>query len=463
MTEPSRSARRGLRVRWALAGCAMLVTLCVIDIGPPASATTSGMLLWARRYDGPVNGDDTAYSIATSPGGKRVFVTGSSAGDGADYGTVAYATSTGQRLWTARYDGPVGGTDMAVDIAVSSDGSAVFVTGVSDARGGVGWATVAYDAASGSTIWSRRHRGGAQAVAASLDGSMVFVTGSAHGDFATLAYDATTGATRWASRYDGPANLDDGAASIFVTADRVFVTGTSYGSAATLGDYATVALDAARGHRIWVRRYNGPGDGYDFAASVVGGADGSRIFVTGDSAAADGTTDDFATVAYDSTGQQLWVRRFGSRYTSYALAAAAAEDGSSVVVTGYVLRAASGGDFATIAYDGTTGAKRWLAPFTSHAVNHDTPLSIAMSPDSDAVYVTGQSYRGADTGEDVTTLAYGVDTGALLWSRFYTGAGHETDLGWSIGVSPDASEVLVTGKVGQTPPRPDYVTLAYEA
>ena len=62
-----------------------------------------GAKLWARRFSGPGKGSDVANSVAVSPGGGRVFVTGLSTGTSeSDYLTVAYNAATGARLWTAR-------------------------------------------------------------------------------------------------------------------------------------------------------------------------------------------------------------------------------------------------------------------------------------------------------------------------------------------------------------------------
>ena len=208
--------------------------------GRPASVP--GSQLWVRLYNGPGNGFDAASSVAVSPGGSRVFVTGESQGtrSGPDYATVAYSAVTGARLWAARYNGPGNGNDAASSVVVSPGGATVYVTGTS--------------------------YGGA-------------ATGD---DYATVAYSAVTGARLWAARYNGPGNGNDAASSVVVSpgGSRVFVTGESQGIRSGL-DYATVAYSAVTGARVWAARYNGPGNGDDAASSVVVSPGGSRVFVTG--------------------------------------------------------------------------------------------------------------------------------------------------------------------------------------
>ena len=88
-----------------------------------AYSTATGAL-WARRYNGPGNGLDQAYSVAVGPSGETVFVTGFSFGatSGADYATLAYSTATGAQLWVSRYNGPGNGSDRAFSVAVNRGG-----------------------------------------------------------------------------------------------------------------------------------------------------------------------------------------------------------------------------------------------------------------------------------------------------------------------------------------------------
>jgi hypothetical protein len=154
------------------------------------------------RYNGPANGSDAAASVAVSPDSSKVFVTGKSPGTTSfdDYATVGYNAATGAPLWTRRYNGPGNGADAAA--WVTANGSKVFVTGKS--RGSTtsdDYATIAYNPATGAPLWAKRHNGpgngvdGARAVAASPDGSKVFVTGGSTGsgtfqDYGTIAYQA---------------------------------------------------------------------------------------------------------------------------------------------------------------------------------------------------------------------------------------------------------------------------------
>ncbi|HEX9237099.1 MAG TPA: PQQ-binding-like beta-propeller repeat protein, partial [Actinomycetota bacterium] len=170
------------------------------------------------------------------------------------------------------------------------------------------YATVAYNAATGATNWTRRYTGYANgndlpyAVRVSPDGTRVFVTGSAAGppstnyDYATLAYDASSGTILWTTRYNGPGA--DTAYSLAVSPDgtRVFVTGQSL-EYPTGDDYLTIAYDALTGVALGGARYNGPGNGTDDAFSVAVSPDGTRLFVTGQSAGS-GTGFDYATIAY---------------------------------------------------------------------------------------------------------------------------------------------------------------------
>ncbi|MFU8854841.1 S8 family serine peptidase [Micromonospora sp. SL1-18] len=230
------------------------------DYATIAYRATTGEELWVARYSGPVTGgSDLAQDLQVSPDSSKVFVTGYSAGKNRDdAATIAYDRATGDELWVARYDGPARGIDMGFALDVSPDGSAVYVTGRSAGIGSKDdYVTIAYDAQTGNELWVARFDGPAkgddiaQDVQVSPNGSAVFVSGHSLGvgtnaDYATVGYDAATGAQLWSARYNGPGNSFDGVNALRVSPDsaRVFVTGHSFGIG-TSRDYATLAYNAA--------------------------------------------------------------------------------------------------------------------------------------------------------------------------------------------------------------------------
>jgi DNA-binding beta-propeller fold protein YncE len=304
------------------------------------------------RYNGPANLDDAAWALSVSPDGSKVFVTGQSDG-AADYATVAYKAATGAQLWVSLYS--VGGNTYGTNLAVSPDGTKLFVTGFSNGHYG----TVAYDSVSGAQLWVSRYNGPADfrdqptGLRVSPDGSKVFVTGQSYGlaseDYATIAYRAASGAQLWVSRYDGGA--EDAAKALSVSPDgsQLFVTGVRWRSRSGY-DYLTVAYDAASGAERWKRRYSGPANGGDRANSVVVSPDGSAVFVTGQSSGLMSGSD-YATIAYGTgRGIQLWVSRYSGDGGDTAEDIGVSPDGSKVFVTGTSQAADGNSDYATLAY-----------------------------------------------------------------------------------------------------------------
>ncbi len=205
----------------------------------------------------------------------------------------------------------------------------------------------------------------ASSVAVSPTGGTVYVTGESHAaggistvyDYATVAYDAATGARLWIQRYNGPGNGDDRASSVVVspTGGTVYVTGQSDGGTATGDDYATVAYDAATGAQLWAQRYNGTGNNTDGATSVAVSPTGGTVYVTGESFGGTASWYDYATVAYDAaSGAQLWVKRYtgSGSATDQASSVAVSPTGNRVFVTGASAGATTGDDYITIGYSG---------------------------------------------------------------------------------------------------------------
>jgi hypothetical protein len=367
---------------------------------------SAGQQQWVARYNGPANGWDRAAAIARDSAG-NVYVTGQSLGLGTDYdyATVKY-DSAGQQQWVARYNGPGNGEDDANAIAVDGSGN-VYVTGQSTGLGtGFDYATIKYNSA-GQEQWVARLPASVRARAIAVDSSgNVYVTGLGFGldtpDYTTVKYDSA-GQEQWVAHYNGPGNDQDEAYAIAIDGSgNVYVTGDSRGvNQATLAsDYATIKYNSA-GQQQWVARYNGPGDWVDQAGAIAVDSSGN-VYVTGLSADTS-LFSDYATIKYNSSGQEQWVARYNGTGNSNDAALAIAVDGSG---NAYVTGSSDGtrsSDYATVKYS-PAGQEQWVARYNGPGRGYDDAEGIVVDG-SGNVYVTGPSV-GRRTGFDYATIKY---------------------------------------------------------
>jgi len=390
---------------------------------------------WVARYNGPGNYDDYAKAMVVDDSG-NVYVTGHSYGSGShyDYATTKY-DSDGIEQWVERYNGPGNYHDTPRAIAVDAFGN-VYVTGYSYGDGTISdYATIKYNS-DGIEQWVARYNGpgnGNDLVFAMAvdDIGNVYVTGESYDDesrldYTTIKYDGN-GSQRWVATYNGSGNYNDSAKAIALDAfGNAYVTGYSYGGAETHEDYATIKYDLS-GRQLWVARYAGPSgpphSAYDVANAIIVDASGG-VYVTGYS---DGgsTCYDYATIKYDSDGNEQWEARYNGLRDKYDYAHAIALDSSgSVYVTGYSDNNETRQDYATIKYD-SSGSQLWVATYNGPANNNDRACSILVDH-SDNVYVTGYSHDWG-TSLDYATIMYDLE-GNEVWVATYDGSPYPGDV-----------------------------------
>jgi hypothetical protein len=203
-------------------------------------------------------------------------------------------------------------------------------------------------------------------------------------------------------------------------------------------DYATIKYDSA-GNQIWVARYDGPASGDDGTGALAIGASGN-VYVTGCSGGI-GTSYDYATIAYDSTGNQLWLARYdGPAHGEDCATAIALDSNENVLVTGFSSGVSTSFDYATLKYD-SNGNQMWVATYDGPAHSVDWAMAIAVDAFG-RVNVTGRSV-GIGTLFDYATIQYSPQ-GATNWVDRYDGPSHDDDFGVAVAVDA-SSNVYVTG------------------
>jgi len=243
---------------------------------PPCLAQTikydpSGNVVWSHGYRGdPATSDCESWGIALDPWG-NVYVAGYIMATGAYDGFLIKYPHDYQQgevpEWARTYDGGFG-SDINWCIAVDSDGF-IYVTG--------------YSVQINAGIQSQ--------------------------DIITIKYDGQGNAV-WTRLYNSPSNCNQQAFAIAVdpTRKNVVVTGSSRAVSSTVPtDIITIMYDE-QGNELWVRNYDGPGQNQDRGTSLAFDADGN-VYVTGYSAG-ENLSLDFATIKYDTSGNELWVARY---------------------------------------------------------------------------------------------------------------------------------------------------------
>ncbi|MEW6745097.1 MAG: SBBP repeat-containing protein [Planctomycetota bacterium] len=416
---------------------------------------------WSARFDGPGNAVDEATDIAVDSQG-NTYITGySESAELANYTTIALNAKDRSVRWVASYDGPVGWDDRAVAIAVDERRGRVYVTGKS--HGGDSWydyATCAHDLKHGTVLWAARY-GGAGSVydepsAMALDASgNVYVTGTAGYHGATVSYDCA-GEERWRQSFSAgiatDVTVDGRAGRVYVVGSRQ-VSGTNY-------DYTVRAYDCETGAEDWVASYTGEGEREDTARAVAVAPTGT-IIVTGESDTPAGF--DWATVAYDSDGQRLWVARYdGTAHDDDHARLVAVGSEGRVFVAGDSDNVGSDLDTTTVAYDERTGTLLWSRWYSSAGRYSDTASALAYDPATDRVFVAG-SARSSTTWDDYVTIAYGAVDGTEAWTATYSGPEPASrEQARALALAPEGA-ILVTGR-GYDVERenePDMLTVAF--
>ena len=337
-----------------------------------------------------------------------------------DYHIVCY-NSEGSQEWIACYDGPGDSDGKVTGITVDNDGN-IYITGESEGSNArCDFATLQYSLY-GIQGWVARYNGtgnsedGARSIAVDNSGN-VYVTGYSRGlktdiDYTTIKY-SIEGVREWMVNYDGPNNSDDEPNALVIDdLGNIYVTEKSCCSD-TSNDYATVKYNSD-GIQEWVARYNGSGNGNDEATAIAVDSLGN-VYVTGYSEGS-GTDIDYTTVKYNAAGLEQWVARYNGTGNSEDKAIALVLDDSfNIYVTGSSIGIGTDLDYTTVKYD-PNGVEKWVTRYNGPMNDEDRATAMVIDSYSN-IYITGGSI-GSSTGYDFATIKYNPD-GVQKWVARY--------------------------------------------
>ncbi|UCD05370.1 MAG: SBBP repeat-containing protein [candidate division WOR-3 bacterium] len=375
-------------------------------------------------------------------------------------------------VWVNRWTSPGAESDWAYALAVDNEGR-VYVTGKTENAGTNGdWTTIKYKA-NGDTAWVRNFASAgsynerANSIVIGPSGRL-YLTGytmsSGSGDYFTIKYKPD-GDTLWTRRYNGIGNGYDFANWVTVDSDEnIYVTGYSR-ALSYQNDIATVKYDST-GTQLWVALFDGPGNYSDEGHKVIADGNGYIYVVGFVNPYSSGILRDYVTIKYDAeTGDTVWARTYNGTADSSDMARdIVVDEAGNVYVTGSSRHSGTLSDIITIKYD-SSGTEQWTARYN----NPDTTLSdggygVAVDAEGN-VYVVGQS-QGIGTGSDIVTIKYD-SLGSQQWVTRYNGPANDYDTpstedgGKCMAVDQDGN-IYVTGVSRGATSVNDYVTIMYD-
>lgn len=366
---------------------------------------------------------------------------------------TAYSTDTGRVLWRQKMEAaPHLAGFQPGDMALSPDGSRIYLDGYEYGVGTLAGYAAALDAADGELVWQRElapllpaslkpyiaAAGGGLAV--SGDGAQIYLAASVEETNGRtrpwfMALDADTGELVWTRSYGSPPWAERASmnfynsSSLALTPDgsQILATVNLYGFDANNGQgpsrlnnkgFATVSLDADTGEVTWADEFEFPSWEQSFQNPVVGlsiSPNGSAVFVAYNPARmAFGVVQNMAVNAYDrSTGQRRWVQEYHqanwlpetgcatpnwvSPYTDNQLQASASNEhvyllGSVGTLTGGCSHLAR--QVGVLALDTSSGEPEWTTTYGDTELGYTAgcPWCQQLTVASESIFVTGEFY-----------------------------------------------------------------------
>jgi uncharacterized delta-60 repeat protein len=296
--------------------------------------------------------------------------------------------------------------------------------------------------ASAQERWVYRYNGSADStdmassIVVGLDGNL-YAAGYSHEsltdrDFTVVSLNAS-GVERWVYRYNGPGNDWDHAYSIVEGGDGNFYAAGYSCGIGTSDDFTVVSLTNS-GTERWVYRYNGPGNKGDWAWSIVAGLDGN-LYVAGGSYGIE-IDYDLVVVSLTESGAERWVYRYNGPGNGHDGAQSIAVDSDgNLYAAGYSDGGASLSDFTVVSLT-DSGVERWVYRYNGPADTSDAAKSIVVGTDGN-LYAAGQS-NGDGTSHDFTVVSL-TDSGTERWVYRYNGPGSWWDEAYCIVMGPDGN------------------------
>ncbi|RPI17297.1 MAG: hypothetical protein EHM58_09910, partial [Ignavibacteriae bacterium] len=355
--------------------------------GPP--------VIWNKTYSGSAGKDDFSYACTTDASG-FLYITGGSknanSSNNHDIITIKYNQSTGDTVWTNRYNGPNNKDEEGIACCIANDGNLI-VVGYSD----VGTnqiddqlIIVKYNVSNGAIMWTKIYGSSAGNPAPDEMGHTCVSVG-ANIYVAGIYYDGTQKIMIWKLDSNG---------NIIWTKDYINSNGDSDASGCAADNNGNLYISGytpqATSYKITLFKYDSSGtlQWIKYSESIGEGVThlmtgctvhGSNIFVTG--LGGDNLNRYGVTLKYTNAGDTVWVSRNDSP-SSYDQNHKCKVDANGDVYISGTRYNGTNDDWAMLKYNGADGTLLWTVVFNHPTNNSDYAIDCALD-NSGGLYATG--------------------------------------------------------------------------
>ena len=360
--------------------------------------------------------------------------------------------------WVAVYQGPGDTIAAANALAVDSAGNS-YITGYGMGANGIKFFVASFDPA-GNLRWDYRLRGTdtsgmneAKSIAVDRSGNVYaagYLTNTGSGRDLAAVCLKPDGRESWRYPYNGPGNSYDAASSILPdkNGNGCFVSGYTSGIGTQL-DFTVIGLDP-RGNKTWIYRLNGTANKWDEVFALTQGGPAGHIYASGytmnnNSADTNHLDLDFTVAELDSVGIARWVYPYNDPLNgwerSYDLAV---DGGGNVYAAGHSEQEPDRYSFAVIKID-SSGKSLWPFFYKGTADSMDWAEKILLDGRG-GVYSAG-STTGTGTGFDMSLIKLDI-LGKKIWVYHYDGPAHSDDEAYGLAMDESGNCYLAGFSIG---------------
>lgn len=274
-------------------------------------------------------------------------------------------------------------------------------------------------------------------------------------DILTIKYD-NNGIQKWQSIHNDSLNGYAVGNSIAIdTSGNIYVTGYNCDSVG-FDDIMTIKYDSS-GNELWARRFNGSANSHDEAFDIAVSKSGN-VYTTGYVNGPSGYKD-IIIVKYDAFGNQDWFQQVNGILDSSDSGKSITLDSDENILIVADLKDSIGVSPILIAKYNSSGNNIWTSKYYGQFGRGGIARSVTTDNNRN-VYITGSLLTNG--WQDLIILKLD-SSGNILWDYSYDGTGNQYDMGHSIEVDSLGNSYVVGDSDGGPASMMDYITIKLDS